>query len=54
MIPKEFNGERFEDALARVCCRVGGGNSAGEADSDSDLEVVSDTISINLRCPVRL
>ncbi|KAI5413158.1 E3 SUMO-protein ligase SIZ1 [Lathyrus oleraceus] len=52
MIPKEFNGERFEDALARVCCRVGGGNSAGEADSDSDLEVVSDTISINLRCPM--
>lgn len=54
MIPKESDGERFEDALARVCCRVGGGNSANEADSDSDLEVVSDNFSINLRCPVRL
>ncbi|GAU15620.1 hypothetical protein TSUD_108790 [Trifolium subterraneum] len=52
LIPKESDGERFEAALARVCCRVGGGNSANEADSDSDLEVVSDTFSINLRCPM--
>ena len=33
---------------------VGGGNANDNADSDSDLEVVSDTFSINLRCPVRL
>ncbi|XP_045800621.1 E3 SUMO-protein ligase SIZ1-like isoform X2 [Trifolium pratense] len=53
LIPKESDGERFEAALARVCCHVGGGNSANEADSDSDLvEVVSDTFSINLRCPM--
>ncbi|TKY48501.1 E3 SUMO-protein ligase SIZ1 [Spatholobus suberectus] len=52
MIPNESDGERFEDALARVCCCVGGGNANDNADSDSDLEVVSDTFSINLRCPM--
>ncbi|BAT91943.1 hypothetical protein VIGAN_07058700 [Vigna angularis var. angularis] len=52
MIPEEPNGESFEDALARVCCCVGGGNANDNADSDSDLEVVSDTFSINLRCPM--
>lgn len=55
LIPKESDGELFEDALARVCRCVGGGNAADNADdSDSDLEVVSDTFCINLRCPVRL
>ncbi|KAJ1381705.1 Zinc finger, PHD-type [Sesbania bispinosa] len=52
LIPKESDGERFEDALARVCRCVGGGNAADNADSDSDLEVVSDTFSVNLRCPM--
>ncbi|KAE9587946.1 putative chromatin regulator PHD family [Lupinus albus] len=51
-IPKESEGERFEDALARVISCVGGGNGSDNADSDSDLEVVSDTFSINLRCPM--
>ncbi|AES88651.1 putative chromatin regulator PHD family [Medicago truncatula] len=52
LIPKESDGEPFEDALARVCRCVGGGNAADNADSDSDLEVVSDTFSISLRCPM--
>ncbi|CAN1198736.1 E3 SUMO-protein ligase SIZ1 [Linum perenne] len=52
-IPKESDGERFEDALARVCRCVGGGAPTDDADSDSDLEVVADSISVNLRCPVR-
>ncbi|KAK7262353.1 hypothetical protein RJT34_29921 [Clitoria ternatea] len=52
LIPRESDGERFEDALARVCRCVGGGNAADDADSDSDLEVVSDTFSVNLRCPM--
>ncbi|XP_027912088.1 E3 SUMO-protein ligase SIZ1 [Vigna unguiculata] len=52
LIPKESDGELFEDALARVCRCVGGGNADGDADSDSDLEVVSDTFSVNLRCPM--
>lgn len=51
LIPKESDGERFEDALARVCRCVGGGG-ATEADSDSDLEVVADSFAVNLRCPV--
>ncbi|KAH1224961.1 E3 SUMO-protein ligase SIZ1 [Glycine max] len=51
-IPKESDGEKFEEALARVCRCVGGGNAADDADSDSDLEVVSDTFTINLRCPM--
>lgn len=52
MIPKESDGERFEDALARVCRCVGGGPTTENADSDSDLEVVSDSIPVNLRCPM--
>lgn len=52
MIPKESDGESFEDALARVCRCVGGGNAADNADSDSDLEVVADSFGVNLRCPV--
>ncbi|OMP09732.1 Zinc finger, MIZ-type [Corchorus olitorius] len=52
MIPKETDGERFEDALARVCRCVGGGNATDNGDSDSDLEVVADFIGVNLRCPM--
>lgn len=52
MIPKESDGEKFEDALARVRRCVGGGPATENADSDSDLEVVADCIPVNLRCPV--
>ncbi|XP_031400917.1 E3 SUMO-protein ligase SIZ1-like isoform X3 [Punica granatum] len=51
LIPEESKGERFEDALARVCRCIGGGATAG-ADSDSDLEVVADSFGVNLRCPM--
>lgn len=51
-MPKEADGERFEDALARVCRCVGGGNAVENADSDSDLEVVTENVTVNLRCPV--
>ncbi|GLU19024.1 hypothetical protein SLE2022_352940 [Rubroshorea leprosula] len=52
MIPNESDGERFEDALARVCRCVGGGTAADDADSDSDIEVVADYFGVNLRCPM--
>ncbi|KAE8682479.1 E3 SUMO-protein ligase SIZ1 [Hibiscus syriacus] len=52
MIPKETNGECFEDALARVCRCIGGGTAADNGDSDSDLEVVADFFGVNLRCPM--
>ncbi|XP_076910459.1 E3 SUMO-protein ligase SIZ1-like [Bidens hawaiensis] len=52
LIPGERDGERFEDALARVCRCVGGGPATENADCDSDLEVVSDSIPVNLRCPM--
>lgn len=52
MIPKENEGERFEDALARVRKCVGGGAATENADSDSDIEVVADFVPVNLRCPV--
>ncbi|KAL5581207.1 hypothetical protein UlMin_013649 [Ulmus minor] len=52
MIPKESDGERFEDALARVLRLVGSGNATDDADSDSDLEVVADSFTVNLRCPM--
>ncbi|KAL3354558.1 hypothetical protein AABB24_018955 [Solanum stoloniferum] len=52
MIPKVSDGEKFEDALARVRRCVGGGTATENADSDSDLEVVADCIPVNLRCPM--
>ncbi|XP_011089337.1 E3 SUMO-protein ligase SIZ1 isoform X2 [Sesamum indicum] len=52
MIPKEDEGESFEDALARVRRCVGGGAATENADSDSDIEVVADFIPVNLRCPM--
>ncbi|KAJ0497841.1 putative chromatin regulator PHD family [Helianthus annuus] len=52
LIPRESDGEKFEDALARVCRCVGGGAAKENDDSDSDLEVVSDSIPVNLRCPM--
>ncbi|KAG8371354.1 hypothetical protein BUALT_Bualt13G0079000 [Buddleja alternifolia] len=52
MIPKESEGEHFEDALARVRRCVGGGDATENADSDSDIEVVADFIPVNLRCPM--
>ncbi|KAM7278965.1 hypothetical protein ACFE04_006099 [Oxalis oulophora] len=51
LIPKESDGERFEDALARVV-RCIGGTTSNDADSDSDLEVVADFFGVNLRCPM--
>jgi len=52
LVPKEADGERFEDALTRVCRCIGCGNATDTADSDSDLEVVADSVTVNLRCPV--
>lgn len=52
LVPKEQDGEKFDHALARVRRCVGGGAEADNADSDSDIEVVADTVSVNLRCPM--
>ncbi|XWS75123.1 hypothetical protein CRYUN_Cryun01aG0058300 [Craigia yunnanensis] len=52
LIPKETDGESFEDALAHVCRCIGGGMPTVNEDSDSDLEVIADTIPVNLRCPM--
>ncbi|XP_038894174.1 E3 SUMO-protein ligase SIZ1 isoform X1 [Benincasa hispida] len=52
MIPKDSEGERFQDALARICRCIGGGSTADNADSDSDLEVVAEFFGVNLRCPM--
>ncbi|KAG0519624.1 hypothetical protein BDA96_08G002700 [Sorghum bicolor] len=52
LVPKEQDGEKFDDALARVRRCVGGGAEANNADSDSDIEVVADSVSVNLRCPM--
>ncbi|XP_021734204.1 E3 SUMO-protein ligase SIZ1-like [Chenopodium quinoa] len=51
LIPKESDGELLEDALARVRRCIGGGETEN-ADSDSDLEVVAESITVNLRCPM--
>ncbi|KAH9289358.1 hypothetical protein KI387_033475, partial [Taxus chinensis] len=52
-IPMQLAGEPLEEALARVCRCVGGGTSVGNADdSDSDLEVVAESVTVNLRCPM--
>ncbi|XP_071732890.1 E3 SUMO-protein ligase SIZ1-like [Rutidosis leptorrhynchoides] len=52
MIPSEQEGESFTDAVARVCRCIGGGVAAANDDSDSDLEVIADNVTINLRCPM--
>ncbi|XP_062179858.1 E3 SUMO-protein ligase SIZ1-like isoform X2 [Phragmites australis] len=51
LIQKEGDGESFEDALARVRRCLGGGGATDNADSDSDLEVVTESVTVNLRCP---
>ncbi|KAK3140858.1 hypothetical protein QOZ80_5AG0406800 [Eleusine coracana subsp. coracana] len=51
LIPKEGEGESFQDALARVRRCLGGGGATDNADSDSDLEVVTESVTVNLRCP---
>uniref|UniRef100_J3NAL5 SP-RING-type domain-containing protein n=1 Tax=Oryza brachyantha TaxID=4533 RepID=J3NAL5_ORYBR len=45
-VPKEEDGENFDKALARVR------READTADNDSDIEVVADSVSVNLRCPI--
>ncbi|KAJ4786807.1 hypothetical protein LUZ62_038053 [Rhynchospora pubera] len=53
LIPKEEEGETYMDALARVQRCIGGGTATGNADdSDSDIELVSDSVTVNLRCPM--
>ncbi|XP_073113339.1 E3 SUMO-protein ligase SIZ1 isoform X1 [Elaeis guineensis] len=52
LVPKEADGEHFEDALARVRRCIGGRNSTEDADTDSDLEVVAESFLVNLRCPM--
>lgn len=53
LIPNQSEGEPFGKALARVCRCVGGGGSLGNADdSDNDLEVVAESVTVNLRCPM--
>ncbi|KAI3517273.1 hypothetical protein L1887_16486 [Cichorium endivia] len=52
MIPNEQEGESFSEAVARVCRCIGGGMAAANDDSDSDLEVIADNVTINLRCPM--
>jgi hypothetical protein len=51
-VPKEQDGEKFDDALNHVCRCVGGGTEANNADSDNDIEVVAESVSVNVRCPV--
>ncbi|KAK4367216.1 hypothetical protein RND71_015096 [Anisodus tanguticus] len=54
MIPKEPDGEIFEDALARVRRCVGGRTETENADGDYELEaVVADFVLVNLRCPLQ-
>ena len=50
-IPSEEQGESFDLALSRVRrCVVG--CPATDDDSDSDIEIVSESVTVNLRCPV--
>ncbi|EFJ20543.1 hypothetical protein SELMODRAFT_443873 [Selaginella moellendorffii] len=52
LIPSAARGESFEEALARVRrCIDGGASDAGD-DDDSDLEVVADSVTMNLSCPM--
>ena len=49
----QLEGELFEESLAHVKRCVGGGASQGNSDdSDNDLKVAAEFVSMNLRCPV--
>lgn len=52
VIPEEPHGEPFEDALGRVQRCIGGGMTTDNNDDDSDLEVIADSFTVNLRCPM--
>eukprot|EP01018_Ginkgo_biloba_P009947 Gb_29862 [translate_table: standard] len=53
LVPNQTEGEPFEEALGRVRRCIGGGTSLGNTeDNDSDLEVVADSVVVNLRCPM--
>ncbi|GBG69607.1 hypothetical protein CBR_g4437 [Chara braunii] len=57
LVPSIDHGEKFDDALARVKrCISGGGGGGGNAndddDDDSDLEMVAETVTVSLRCPL--
>ncbi|XP_024364528.1 E3 SUMO-protein ligase SIZ1 isoform X2 [Physcomitrium patens] len=56
MIPNEKDGEPFDEAVARVrrCINGGGGQGLGSDDdgADSDLEIVAESLTVNLRCPM--
>ena len=53
LVTSQSEGELFEQSLAHVKRCVGGGASQGNSnDSDSDLKVVEDFVSMNLHCPV--
>lgn len=50
LISNQQDGEKWEDVLARVRHCIGGG-SAVEG-TDGDLEVVTESVIVNIRCPV--
>ncbi|KAG6669904.1 hypothetical protein CIPAW_01G275100 [Carya illinoinensis] len=52
LIPGEADGEAFEDALARVRRCICGGDAGTNEDSDSDVELIADSITVSLRCPM--
>ena len=53
LVTSQLEGELFEQSLAHVKRCVGGGASQGNSfDSDSDLKVVAEFVSMNLRFPV--
>ncbi|XP_057873044.2 E3 SUMO-protein ligase SIZ1 isoform X2 [Cryptomeria japonica] len=53
LVPAETEGETFDKGLARVQRCIGGVDSLGNVDdSDSGLEVVAESITVNLKCPM--
>ncbi|GKC15684.1 E3 SUMO-protein ligase SIZ1-like protein isoform X2, partial [Tanacetum coccineum] len=51
-IPSEQEGESFSEAVARVSRCAGRGVAAANDDSSSDLDVIADNVTVNLRCPM--
>eukprot|EP00249_Psilotum_nudum_P024025 c29064_g1_i1 orf=658-3456(-) len=52
LIPCESEGESFDAALSRARRCIGGGGLGNCDGDDSDLEVVSESVTVNLRCPM--
>ena len=53
-IPSEDEGEPFDMSLARVRRSIIGSDDMDNSNDSDSVEIISECISVNLRCPVSI